>query len=65
MKLWEAIKAIEEGKKITHPTFKYYDFDYLYLDKESEFIKDSNGKSFYINCTHGINEDWELYDDRK
>lgn len=65
MKLWEAIKAMEEGKKITHPTFEYYIFDYLYLNVETEHITNSNGKAFDINGMDAINDKWELYDDRK
>lgn len=65
MKLWEAIKFMEDGKKVTHTTFKYFNFNYLYMNKETEHITTSNDDTFDINGMDGVNDNWELYDDRK
>lgn len=59
MKFWEAMKAMEEGKKVRKVNWE--DEAYIYINENSE-IRDN--EDFYP-ALYCINEEWEIYDDRK
>ena len=62
MKFWEAMKAMEEGKKVRAVGWKpeYY----IYLNEKFE-IRDSDG--FFANFHEVIHlkMDWEIYEEKK
>jgi hypothetical protein len=59
MKLWEAMKALEEGKKVRKQNWNRY--EYIFIDKTGR-IADETGSTYEINRS---NEGWELYDERE
>lgn len=62
MKTWEAMKALEEGKKVRHV---YWEQDkYIVIDFTSAYnhIVDEKGN---LSCINETNDEWEIYDDRK
>lgn len=60
MKFWEAMKCLEEGKKVRRTIWK--ENEYLYVDEKHE-IKDEEG--YYAElCTTG-KDDWEVYEPKK
>lgn len=62
MKFWEALKAMEEGKKVTKDEGNCYYFiedNKLYLCT-GELI----GETF-VSATDMLDYDWKIYDDRK
>ena len=64
MKLWEAMKALEEGKKVRRVDWKKD----IYVYKGDDGIHHkSNGEDSYIMTTLSLDDtnEWELYDDRK
>ena len=61
MKLWEAMKLLEEGNKVRRVNWEKD--VYVYKGDDGEYYK-SNGEDFDIIYLDNTNE-WELYDDRK
>ena len=61
MKLWEAMKLLEEGNKVRRVNWEKD--VYVYKGDDGEYYK-SNGEDFDIIYLDNMNE-WELYDDRK
>lgn len=59
MKFWEAVKTMEEGKKVRKVNWE--DEAYIYIDENSE-IRDNEGFYPALYC---INEKWEIYEDKK
>ena len=62
MKFWEAMKALEEGKKVR--AVDWGDDEYITL--RGEILVDEEG----YTCTHtlegeGINKKWEIHDEKK
>ena len=62
MKAWEAMKLLEEGKKIRDKSWG--EGYYIYLDADGDIIDESNNQYLVANISD-ISKDWELYDDRK
>ena len=60
MKFWEAMKHLEEGKKVRRTIWE--ENEYLYVD-ENHDIKDEEGYHFEL-CTTG-KDDWEVYEPKK
>ena len=59
MTTWEAIKALEEGKKVRNPT---WDLEKYIEIVNGEFV-DDEGFLFYLSC---INDNiWEIYNSQK
>ena len=61
MKFWEAMKSLEEGKKVRH--ISWYDAHYLYIDN-CGIVRHSIGGEEYKEVVD-MHSEWELYDDRK
>lgn len=61
MKLWEALKIVDEGGKVRRLNWEV-DM-YVYKGDDGEYYK-SNGEDFDIIYLDNTNE-WEIYDDRK
>lgn len=62
MKFWEALKAMEEGKKIAKDNGEAYYF----IENNKLYICTGElmGEAF-VNVTDMLDYEWELYDDRK
>ena len=63
MKFWEAMKALEEGKKVTQKELRSY-----YCNQDGKLCKiwrNSGEKATeaYLNLDTALNSDWEIYDD--
>lgn len=58
MKLWEVIKALEEGKKVKK---KDWHDDYYIYKAEDGFIRDESNREYMIQNIKGT---WELCDER-
>ena len=58
MKLWEAIKAMDEGKKVKK---KDWHDDYYLYKAEDGFIRDESNREYMIQNIKG---NWELCDER-
>ena len=63
MKYWEAIKCLEEGKKVRH--MSWHDDNYLYTDSRGVVRKNIGGVSCIYKEVIDVDSKWELYDDRK
>lgn len=61
MKLWEAMKAMEEGKKIRKTDWDEY--QYIQLNNNNCVINEA-GLFSYFNLTH-VNDEWEIYEEKK
>lgn len=61
MKLWEALKAVDEGMKVRRKNWD--ECVYVFKGEDGEYYK-SNGDDFDIVYLDNTNE-WEFYDDRK
>ena len=61
MRFYEAIKALEEGKKVRN--YYWGKGEYIYKGEDGRYYS-ANG--IYCGTISGINEEsWEIYDDRK
>ena len=60
MKFWEAVREMQDGKKIRRKTWD--DGDYIYMNY-GELI-DERDKQYSINYVFNDDE-WEIYDERK
>jgi hypothetical protein len=61
MKLWEALKAVDEGMKVRRTNWD--EWVYVFKGEDGEYYK-SNGADFDMVYLDNTNE-WEFYDDRK
>lgn len=61
MKLWEALKLLDEGKKVRRKTWDR--IDYLY--KEDDEIKKNLSRNLVLELADLTYVDWEEYDNRK
>lgn len=61
MKFWEAMKELQEGKKVKK--VKWYG-SYIYYDRESKQFIDSSGETYDITYLDE-SEEWELYEDNR
>ncbi len=61
MKTWEAIKALEEGKKVRHS--KWHETEYIYMDENKNIIEKGNFEFVFtrFNSSGG----WEIYEETK
>ena len=62
MKAWEAMKLLEEGKKLRDKNWK--EGRYIYLDTDGDIIDESNNQYLVANISD-ISKEWEMCDDRK
>ena len=62
MKLWEAIKALEEGKKVR--AVYWSESLYVYKDLYGNYITEE-GISLFDSSLLNKDAEWELYDDRE
>lgn len=62
MKFWQALKAMEEGKKIAKDNGEAYYF--IENDKLYICTGELMGEAF-VSVTDMLDYEWELYDDRK
>lgn len=62
MKFWEAMKAMQEGKKVRRSGW-YDKDDYLYIDEDT-YIRDKYGNYTQI-CSLGETDNWEIYEEKK
>ena len=65
MKFWEAMKAMEEGKKVTYKGLRSY---YCIQDGKLCKIWYSTGEKAteaYINLDLALNSDWEIYEEKE
>ena len=60
MKTWEAMKALEEGKKIRHIDWSPEEYFYLNKSNREEEIRDEQEKN-YDSITLYV-DGWELYE---
>lgn len=62
MTFYEALKALNEGKKIRKKW--WYAGDYIWLDKENT-LKDKNGSKTYVSLRFDFktNNEWEIYEE--
>ena len=61
MKLWEAMKALEEGKKIRKDNWDLG--EYVYKNEYGNYI---TNEGIYFDIIRGANDNnWEIYNDRK
>ena len=62
MTFYEALKALNEGKKIRKKW--WYAGDYIWLDKENT-LKDKNGSETYVSLRFDFktNNEWEIYEE--
>lgn len=58
LKTWEAIKALEEGKKVRKNSWEMK--EYIYLDKYGNIIQE-NGSDYELDCIYKEDE-WEIYE---
>ena len=61
MKFWEAMKEMQNGKKVRKADWK--EGKYLCLDKEYN-IEDEKGHYSKLFCV-GDKDDWEIYEEKK
>lgn len=62
MKFWEAMKAMEEGKKVRNE--KWTKDQYLYLSISNEIL-DEKGRDVGINYIGIAGSNWEIYEEKK
>lgn len=65
MKFWEAMKAMEEGKKVTHEGLKSY---YFVQDNKPHKIWYRIGESAseaYIDLYSALKYEWKVYEENK
>lgn len=62
MTFYEALKALNEGKKIRKKW--WYKCDYIWLD-ENNTLKDKNGSKTYVSLRFDFktNNEWEIYEE--
>ena len=60
MKFWEAMKYLEEGKKIRKVYWN--ENEYYYLDDDFVTRNENNN---YIVISYEGNEEWEIYEEKK
>ena len=60
MKLWEAMKALEEGKKVRKTYWK--DKGYIMYDEHFNLVTGS-GIDFCTDCLLSEETDWEIYEE--
>lgn len=63
MKLWEALRLLEEGNKIKRSCWS--ENDYIYKNKETNEYERSVGHGFIYNLPELNCGDWEIYDERE
>lgn len=61
MKFWEAMKSMEEGKKVRNKNWTKEEYIYLTADNE---VFDECGNECILSFIRKGSE-WEIYDDRK
>lgn len=61
MKLWEAMKALEEGKKVRRIDWEEY--EYIYIDSYGEVINNYGSKADN-RILDNIYVKWEIYKDK-
>ena len=61
MKLWEAMKALEEGKKVRRVDWEPY--EYIYIDSYNEVINNYGSKADN-KILDNIYARWEIYKDK-
>ena len=62
MNFWEAIKSLEEGKKVRR---SYWEEDsYIYIDSDNN-LRDNYGGLPNLYYIPDDDDDWEIYKDRK
>ena len=61
MKLWEAMKALEEGKKVRRVDWESY--EYIYIDSYNEVINNYGSKADN-KILDNIYVKWEIYKDK-
>ena len=61
MKFWEAMKCLEEGKKVRR--LGWHEGEYLYID-EKHNICDEYGNYAEL-CYIGNKDNWEIYEEKK
>ena len=59
MKSWEAVRAMEEGKKVTRP--KWDDDEFLMIDEEYDIVN-KEGSFYAFDCKYN---DWTIYEEKK
>ena len=59
MKFWEAMKLLEEGKKVRKTSWA--ENRYLYIDEDGSFYDNRE----QIPILYTVGTEWEIYDDRK
>ncbi len=62
MKFWEAMKSMEEGKKVRNKDWT--DEQYIYLTADNEIFDEHNNEC-YLNFIGTKDSEWEVYDNRK
>lgn len=62
MKFWEAMKAMEEGKKVRKAYWSEH--QYIYLDKKNRCIID-DGEDYFSIGNIEDEEEWEIYEEKK
>ena len=60
MKFWEAVREIQDGKRIRRKN--WLDRDYIYM--ENGKLMNEQGKRYLIDYVFNDDE-WEIYDERK
>ena len=60
MKFWEAMKAMEEGKKVRKES--WLKDEYIYISEVNCIIVDENGNVYKMSDSRG---DWEIYEEKK
>ena len=59
MKFWEAMKCLEEGKRVRKTSWA--ENRYLYIDEDGSFYDNRE----QIPILYTVGTEWEIYDDRK
>lgn len=62
MKFWEAMKSMEEGKKVRNKDWT--EEQYIYLTADNEMFDEDDGRCF-LSFIGEKGSEWEIYDDRK
>ena len=62
MKLWEAMKALEKGKKVRRLDWEEY--EYIYIDSFGEVIT-NYGSKCDRNILDNVYAHWEIYNEKK
>ena len=62
MKAWEAMKLLEEGKKLRDKNWK--EGRYIYLDVDGDIIDESNNQYLVANISD-ISKEWEIYNEKE